>query len=161
MHPLTGSWKLIWNELKGVRYHMGRVPTTLSHISMKTLPTYPCIITSLNQHIDVERRVWIDSLDLIIPDTDATATWTIYGRLKNSPGIELPSMLEISYEYGTLSDVDDPTCLAEYTDINLKLQGQGKAMTVFMKDMYRIDRDMHQRSAYLERILQEQEQQHM
>lgn len=152
MHPLTGSWKLVWNELKGVRYTMGNTRTTLSYISMKTLPTYPCIITSLNQHIDVERRLWIDSLDLIIPDTDATAKWTIYGRLKNSPDIEIPSMLEITYEYGTLSGVEDPTCLSEYTDTHLKLQGQGKAMTVFMNDIYRIDRDMHQRSAYLERI---------
>lgn len=155
MHPLTGSWKLVWNELRGVRYPMGHAPTTLAHISMKTLPAYPCVITSLNQCIDVESRVWIDSLDLFIPETKSGARWTIYGRLKNVPELDLPSMIDVTYEYGQLSIVNYPAVLTEYKDIHLKLNGQGKAMTVIMNDNYRIDRDMHQRSAYLERVFDE------
>lgn len=152
MHPLTGSWKLVWNELRGVRHPMGHIPTYLTHISMKTLPMYPCIVTSLHQHIDVERQVWIDSLDVIIPDTETEASWTVVGRLKKTPDVEMPSMLEIEYERGRLTAKNPPAWLVEYTESTIPLRGRGKAMTVTLNDVYRLDRDMHQRSAYLERI---------
>lgn len=154
MHPLTGSWKLVWNEVRGVRYPMGNTSTSLAHISMNVLPRYPCVIKALNQHVDVEKRVWIDSLDLFFPETESDATWTIYGRVKNVPDTDLPSMIDVTYEHGHLSAMQHPPALAEYKGIHLKLPGQGKAMVVFMNDVYRIDRDMHQRSAYLERVVQ-------
>jgi hypothetical protein len=154
MHPLTGSWKLIWNEARGVKYLMGNTPTSLAHISMNVLPRHPCVIKALNQHIDVENRVWIDSVDLFLPETESDATWTIYGRMNTVPDTDLPSMVDIAYEHGHLSAVHHPAALTEYKGIHLKLPGRGKAMVVFMNDVYRIDRDVHQRSAYLERVLQ-------
>jgi hypothetical protein len=120
---------------------------------MRALPMYPCIVTTLRQHIDVDRRLWIDSLDLIIPDTETEARWTVFGRLtEDPPPTDLPAPMEMMYEYGRL-DVSHhtPAWLTEYSDTMLQLKGLGKASVIDIHDTYRIDQDTHGRRAYLER----------
>ncbi len=151
-HPLTGSWRLVWNEFRGVRYPTGHTPAYMSKLSMNALPTYPCIVTGLNQHIDVERRLWIDSMDLFIPDTETAGRWTVFGNIAYEPSHELPAPLEVSYEYGSFEASESPSWLKDFTGRILKLQGTGKASTIQMTPTHRLDRDSYDRRAYLERI---------
>ncbi len=144
-HPLTGNWRLAWT-------HQRISPVNLQHISYGLLPRSPVRVANLHQLIYVERKTWIDVLDLEFPDGQE-ATWTVQGVITSfNPSHTVPIELHVEFQQAILRS--PPThWLAPYSDKEFRLAATAKATTTVLGSESRVDCNAEGQMTLLRRVL--------
>jgi hypothetical protein len=149
-HPLTGHWRLAWT-------HQRVNHVNLQHISYGLLPPTSVRVAKLHQLIYVERKSFVNILDLRFVDGHQ-ATWTLEGVIQSYSPLTptIPIDFHVEYQRGKLQSrslMSRPEhWLAPYADREFILTSSAKTTTVMIGEESRIDKNANAELALLLRV---------
>ena len=147
-HPLTGTWRVSWlqppatSRLRDVRA-----------ITYGTLPPRCVTVTDFRQHVNVERRSWVDEVHMRF-DGDVDAVWTLRGELL-TPEDRAPFDVSVKFRSADLVAAECAQCppwLAPFVDRAFEVPARATMTTIVITPTSRVDRNTDGSLALLHRV---------
>jgi hypothetical protein len=123
-------------------------------ITHGTLPSRCATVTDFQQHVDVERRSWIDQVHMRF-DGDVDTVWTLRGELIPPANDRAPFEVSVRFRSADLvatECTDYPSWLVPFIDRAFEVPSRTTMTTIVVTPTSRVDRNTDGSLALLHRV---------